>query len=286
MITAGHWLSECGLDRIDALALMRELADIPHARLLAHPEFTLDAVTTARLDAAAARLRTGIPLAYVLGWREFHGLRFAVSPAVLVPRPDTELLVEFARRHLASTHPARVLDLGTGSGAVAVSIADARPRAEVWALDASLDALAQAGDNARTLLDPSRPGGVLKLRHGDWFAALGADAPRFDLIVGNPPYIGAHDPHLDALRYEPALALVGARPCDDGLADLRHIITAAPRHLLPGAWLALEHGYDQATAVRDLLNVAGLDAVHSVRDLAGIERISAGRLSPPTSAAR
>lgn len=278
-------MTDCGLDRIDALALLRELAGIPHARLLAHPESPLDATTAARLDTAAARLRAGEPLAYVLGWREFHGLRFAVGPAVLVPRPDTELLVEFARRHIASGDAARVLDLGTGSGAVAVSIADARPRAEVWAVDASLDALAQAGDNARNLLDPARPGGPLKLRHGDWFDALDAGAAGFDLIVGNPPYIAAGDPHLVALRHEPALALVGAYPCDDGLADLRRIIRAAPRHLAPGAWLALEHGYDQAAAVRDLLTASGLDAVHSVRDLAGIERIGAGRM-PPAGAPR
>ncbi len=273
--TIGDWLRDCTLARVDALALLRELAGIAHATVIAHPERELDAATRQRLDAAAARLRAGEPLAYVLGWREFHGLRFQVGPQVLVPRPDTELLVEFALAHAAGA--ATLLDLGTGSGAVAVTLAHELPGLEVWAVDASAAALEVARANACALLPRGR--GV-HLARGDWYAALPAGAPRFDLIVSNPPYVAAGDPHLPALRFEPRLALVGARVDSDGLADLRRIVRGAPRHLRPGGWLALEHGHDQAHAVRALLRAAGLHEVHSLKDLAGIERVSVGRATP------
>ncbi len=273
--TVGDWLRGCALARVDALALLRELAGVGHAAVIARPERELDAATRRRLDAAAARLRAGEPLAYVVGWREFHGLRFQVGPDVLVPRPETELLVEFALDHAGAG--ATLLDLGTGSGAIAVTLAHELGDADVWAVDASAAALDVARANAAALLPAGRE---LRLLRGDWYAALPADAPRFDLIVSNPPYVAAGDPHLPALRFEPQLALVGAQLDSDGLADLRRIVRGAPRHLRAGGWLALEHGHDQAHAVRALLAAAGLCEVHSLHDLAGIERVSAGRLPP------
>ena len=273
--TVGDWLRGAALARVDALALLREFASIDHAAALAHPERELGAELAQRLEAAAARLRGGEPLAYVVGWREFHGLRFRVGPDVLVPRPETELLVEFALAHAGAG--ATLLDLGTGSGAIAVTLAHELGDADVWAVDASAAALDVARANAAALLPAGRE---LRLLRGDWYAALPADAPRFDLIVSNPPYVAAGDPHLPALRFEPQLALVGAQLDSDGLADLRRIVRGAPRHLRAGGWLALEHGHDQAHAVRALLAAAGLCEVHSLHDLAGIERVSAGRLPP------
>ncbi|WP_371412872.1 peptide chain release factor N(5)-glutamine methyltransferase [Thiomonas sp. X19] len=274
-MTLEAWMRQAGLARIDALVLLRELAGISHATLLAHPEALLDAAALKLLDAAATRLRAGEPLAYVLGWREFYGLRFTVSPAVLVPRPETELLVDFALARMPHDGHATVLDLGTGSGAIAVAVAHARPQAEVWAVDSSADALKVAAGNAQSLLPQRRPGGPLRLLAGDWFAALPMPAPRFDLILGNPPYVAAGDAHLAALAHEPQLALVG-RASADGLADIRRIVATAPAHLAAGGWLALEHGHDQAAAVQALLLAAGLMAVQTQPDLAGIARLTAG----------
>ena len=314
-MTLKAWMRAAGLDRSDALVLLRELAGVSHAALLAHPEHPLDPGTHQCLDAAAQRLRAGEPLAYVLGWREFYGLRFSVSPAVLVPRPETELLVDFALAHLPVDLPqdarAKVLDLGTGSGAIAIAVAHARPQAEVWALDASGSALSVAAGNARALLAPERPGGALRWAQGDWFDALAAapgndagqklptaplaslvpcqagrarpaaicqptNALRFDLILSNPPYVAAGDAHLAALAHEPQLALVG-RASTDGLADIRRIIAAAPAHLAAAGWLALEHGHDQAEVVRALLRTAGLVQIDTQADLAGIGRMSFGQ---------
>ncbi len=273
-----EWLRHCGLARVDGLALLRDVAGLSHAALLAHPETPLAAETLQRLETRAERLRAGEPLAYVLGWREFFGLRFAVSPAVLVPRPETELLVDFALDRIAPERGAAVLDLGTGSGAIAVAVAHARPHAEVWAVDASAEALAVAARNAQALLPADRAGGAPRLFLGDWYAALPADAPRFDLILSNPPYVAQADPHLEALAHEPRLALVGSRASADGLADIRRIVAEAPAHLAPGGWLAIEHGYDQAEAVRALLRDAGLAEARSLPDLAGIARVTAGCL--------
>ena len=273
-----EWLRQCGLPRVDALALLRDVADLSHAALLAHPETPLAEDTLLRLDALAARLHTGEPLAYVLGWREFFDLRFAVNPAVLVPRPETELLVDFVLNRLQPERRATVLDLGTGSGAIAVTVAYECPHAVVWATDASTEALIVAARNAQDLLPAVRPGGAPRLRQGDWYAALPADAPPFNLILSNPPYVAQADPHLEALRHEPLLALVGSRACADGLEDIRRIVAGAPAHLAPGGWLAIEHGYDQAEAVRALMREAGLAEEHSVPDLAGIDRVTAARM--------
>ena len=273
-----EWLRHCGLARVDGLALLRDVAGLSHAALLAHPETLLAAETLQRLDALAERLRAGEPLAYVLGWREFFGLRFAVSPAVLVPRPETELLVDFALARITPGRGAAVLDLGTGSGAIAVAVAHARPHAAVWAVDASAEALVVAARNAQALLPADRAGGAPRLLQGDWYAALPLDAPRFGLILSNPPYVAQADPHLEALAHEPLLALVGSRASADGLEDIRRIVAGAPAHLAHGGWLAIEHGYDQADAVRDLMRGAGLAEAHSLPDLAGIARVTVGCL--------
>ena len=276
-MTRDEWLRASGVERSDALALLRELAGVSRAALLAHPDAGLDSACLEALERAAEALRGGLPLAYVLGWREFYGLRLELNRHVLIPRPDTEVLVDFALEHLDRSLAAEVLDLGTGSGAIAIAIAHERPLARVRGVDASAEALELARRNAERLLPPERPGGAALWHQGDWMGALGPEVGDFDLIVSNPPYVAAGDPHLAALRHEPALALVGARACADGLGDIRVLVAQAAPRLRDGAWLALEHGYDQAAAVRDLLQRAGLREVHSLRDLAGIERVTAGR---------
>lgn len=257
-----------GLARLDAqLLLLHALGRTPHERawLIAHDDAPLGTATAGRFDALCARRLAGEPLAYLTGRREFHGLALQVDARVLDPRADTETLVDWALALLPPDAPRRVLDLGTGSGAIALAIAHARPRARVTATDASADALAVARANAQRL------GLALDLRHGDWLAPVAGEV--FDLIVGNPPYIAKGDPHLPALAHEPRGALVSGA---DGLDDIRRIVAAAPAHLRPGGWLLLEHGWDQAAAVRALLAGAGFTQVQSRRDLAGIERCSGG----------
>ena len=277
------WVRASGLARIDAQALVRHVLGLDRAQQAARPEQPVGGEDLARLDRLATRLREGEPLAYVVGSREFYGLEFDVTPDVLIPRPETELLVDLAIERLdALPHDraARALDLGTGSGAIAIALAVQRPALEVWAVDSSAAALAVAKTNALRLLDPARPGGPIRFVQSRWFDALdrpGSGCPRFDCIASNPPYVAAHDPHLQALRFEPALALVGADPNADGLGDIRHIVGQAARFLVPGGWLLLEHGHDQAAAVRAALQAAGYAAVRSHRDLAGIERVSVGR---------
>jgi len=208
------------------------------------------------------RRLAGEPLAHLLGGKEFYGRWFAVTAAVLVPRPETELLVELALQHLAGIERPRVLELGTGSGCIGITLALERPDAEVSATDRSREALDVAHTNAATL-DAS-----LSFVHGDWFEPLPAHA-RFDLIVGNPPYVAENDPHLAELSHEPILALTSG---GNGLADLRAVIEGAPAHLAAGGMLALEHGYDQATAVRAFLAEQGWRGIGTHRDAAGHER--------------
>lgn len=249
-----------------------------------------------RLAALAERRLKGEPVAYLVGEKEFFGLSFEVTPAVLVPRPETEELVSCGLQALLGLEAAwiqaegllgqgpRVLDLGTGSGAIAVALAvQARQRGkpvQVHASDLSADALAVAWRNA------ARHGVAIDLRQGAWFEpwAGAHDGPRrFDLILSNPPYVAAGDAHLAALRHEPMLALVGdgrrnGAPGSDGLGDIRHIVAQAPEHLRPGGWLALEHGHTQGAAVRALLRQAGLENVQSLADTAGLERVSHGQM--------
>jgi len=260
-----------GLDRLDAqLLVLHTLQQDPHQRawLLAHDTDPMEAAVLATLSALAARRLAGEPLAYLTGHKEFFGLDLAVDARVLVPRPDTETLVTWTLEVLADTPAARVLDLGTGSGAIALALKATRPDLQVHALDFSEDALAVARANAARLqLD-------VYFSQGAWLANLSAGTAPFHAIVSNPPYIAAQEHHLQALTHEPLQALASGA---DGLDDLRRIIAQAPAHLAQGGWLLLEHGYDQAAAVRALLQAAGLTDVQSRCDLNPIERCSGAR---------
>ena len=252
----------------EARLLLRHLLGCSAAWLEAHRDDALDATLGGRFATLAARRAAGEPIAYLVGAREFYGRDFAVNPAVLIPRPETELLVDLAKTALDGLAAPRILDLGTGSGCLAVTLALELPAAEVWALDVSVAALAVAGANAERL------GARLQLRESDWFAAVAGE--RFDLIVGNPPYIAVGDAHLDSgdLRFEPALAL----SCGlDGLDAIRYIVAEAQEHLRVGGRLLFEHGYDQAEAVAGLLAAADFAGIEQHRDLAGIVRVSGGR---------
>jgi release factor glutamine methyltransferase len=255
-----------GVARLDAqLLLLHTLGREPHDRawLLAHDSDALDPDLAARFSDACARRLQGEPAAYILGQKEFFGLQLAVDARVLVPRPDTETLVLWALELLPAAGTA--LDLGTGSGAIALALQQSRPDAQVTAVDRSADALAVAQANAQRLGLPVR------FQQGDWLQGV---TGRFDLIVSNPPYIAAHDPHLADLVHEPLQALVAG---SDGLDDLRTIVAAAGAHLQKDAWLLLEHGYDQAEAVCALLAQHGFSQVGSRHDLAGIARCSGGQ---------
>ncbi|MBA3057136.1 MAG: peptide chain release factor N(5)-glutamine methyltransferase [Gammaproteobacteria bacterium] len=272
-----------GLERLDAqLLLLHALGKSERERawLLSHDTDQLPAAAQAALQAGVQRRACGEPLAYITGYKEFFGLALRVDQRVLVPRPDTETLVDWALAVLEAasvaqtpeaTRALRALDLGTGSGAIALALKATRPALDVSALDFSFDALAVAQANAQRL------GLALRLHQGSWLTALAQPLARFDLIVSNPPYIAAQDVHLAALIHEPLQALTSGA---DGLDDIRQIISQAPAHLNPGGWLLLEHGYDQAAKVRDLLLAAGFKEVQLRRDLNGIERCSGGRLAP------
>lgn len=262
-----------GLDpreaRLEAQILLGHALGQVRAWLIAHAADALTPAQAGQFLALLQRRLGGEPVAYLLGEREFYGLAFRVTPAVLIPRPETELLVELALARIPAGRPWRVLDLGTGSGAVAVALALQRPAAEITAVDQSAAALAVAEDNAARLGTRN-----LHFLHGDWYAPLGE--ARFELIVSNPPYIAAADPHLTQgdLRFEPAVALASGA---DGLDDIRRIVAGAAAHLAPAGWLLFEHGYDQAAACRQLLVQAGFQQVASAADLAGIERVSYGQ---------
>lgn len=248
--------------------LLERVLEKPHAWLIAHAEESPGIEAERMFAALAARRARGEPIAYILGEREFFGLRFRVAPAVLIPRPETELLVELALERIPVDAAARVLDLGTGSGAIAVTLAKKRPRAALTAVDVDYAALTVARANA------SQHKVQVRFFCGDWFGALSGQS--FDLIVSNPPYVASEDPHLGLgdLRFEPQRALVGGA---DGLDCIRSIVAKAGAHLNPGAWLLIEHGYDQAAACRSLFEAAGYRAVQSWSDLAGVERASGGR---------
>ncbi len=252
--------------RIEVQCLLQAVLQVNRAWLFTHPEQSLDADQHARYMTLFERRLRGEPIAYLLGEREFYGLVFKVSPATLIPRPETELLVELALQRIPQQGAFRVLDLGTGSGAIALSIAHARTSAEVVAVDASAAALEVAQFNSQRL-------GLANVRllQSDWFSALHGE--RFDIIVSNPPYIAAGDAHLEQgdVRFEPRTALASGA---NGLEDTRRIIAQAREHLSTNGRLLLEHGYDQAEQVRVLLQRAGFTGVFSARDLAGIERVS------------
>jgi release factor glutamine methyltransferase len=266
-----------GLARVDAqILLLHSLQRPRHDRawLLAHDNDRLAPEQAAAWHTTLQRRLSGEPVAYITGCKEFFGLTLAVDARVLDPRPDTETLVEWAlvclTECLPESSPPRILDLGTGSGAVALALQHARPDASVWAVDASEDALAVASANAAQL------GLGVQFIASDWLSALDVQRTgRFDLIVSNPPYVAEGDPHLAALKHEPLQALTSGT---DGLDDLRQIINQAPAYLAPGGWLLLEHGWDQAAPVQALLREAGFVQVQSRRDLSGIERCTGAAL--------
>ncbi len=268
-MTLGQALAQAqGLDRLDAILLLLHVLGRDHDRawLLAHSSDELSAPAQLRYQALCEQRRCGQPLAYLTGEKEFFGLSLHVDPRVLVPRPDTETLVDWAL-DLALPAQARVIDLGTGSGAMALALKHARPQWQVTGLDVSPGALAVARANAERL------GLSVHWLEGHWLT--GIDGP-FDLIVSNPPYIAEGDLHLQALNHEPALALTSG---PEGLDALTLLIGQAPARLAAGGWLLLEHGHDQAPTVRERLADAGWLEVQSRRDLAGIERCTGGRAS-------
>lgn len=252
----------------EAELLLQHVLGRTRAWLYAHADDMVDGSAVRRVRELVARRQAGEPLAYITGRREFWSLDLAVSPAVLIPRAETELLVERAIQKLPHAQAAAVADLGTGSGAIALAIARERPRAQILATDASATALDVARGNAARLAIPN-----IAFVLGDWCAALGS--ARFDLIVSNPPYIAAADPHLRRgdLRFEPASALASG---SDGLDAIRTIVETAPAHLRPGGWLLLEHGFEQGHAVRALLEKSGFVEVFTAPDLEDRERVSGG----------
>lgn len=259
---------DSALPRLEFQMLWQHVLQVPRVWLIAHDGDAIDPEQVARFRELEARRLAGEPMAYILGVREFMGRDFHVTPAVLIPRPETELLVEAGLRHLQGIESPRVLDLGTGTGAIAVCIALDRPDAVVTASDASAQALEVAIHNARTL------GAAVDFFLGSWYDAL-PDLGGFDLIVSNPPYIAASDPHLRQgdLRFEPVSALTDH---GDGLAALREIAQGAGPRLARQGALLMEHGWDQAAAVRGIMALSGFGRVASLPDLAGIERVTGG----------
>ena len=252
---------------LDARLMLGRLLGRTPTQLIAHDDERLGPEAVGRWADWLARRAGGEPLAYLLGEKEFHGLMLEVTPDVLVPRPETELLVDWAVELLVSRDaPAALIDLGTGSGAIALAVKRAHPRAAVTATDASAAALGVARRNARRL--------ALEVDFLETSWWLGLDGRRFSIAAANPPYIRDGDAALAALRHEPRTALT---PGGDGLAALREIVAGAPAHLAPGGWLLLEHGFDQAAEVRALLGEAGLEAVETRPDLAGHPRATGGR---------
>lgn len=254
--------------RIEIQALLQSVLRVSRAYLYAHPEQELNREQENAYQRLFDRRAQGEPIAYILGKREFFGLEFKVTPATLIPRSDTELLVEQALQRIPTQQPCAILDLGTGTGAIALSIAHERPMAQVLAVDASTDALQVARENQLYL-------GLnnVSLLLSNWFDAV--KERRFDIIVSNPPYIAANDAHLRQgdVRFEPVTALASG---SDGLLDIRKICSMSMQFLEPKGCLLFEHGYDQAQAVRGILSAAGFNCVFTVHDLAGLERVTGG----------
>jgi release factor glutamine methyltransferase len=259
---------EWGIQRLDAQVLLAHLLGQPRSWVIAHDDAALGEKAPV-VSALLQRRASGEPLAYLLGEREFHGLTLHVTPDVLVPRPDTETLVDWALELLAGQRAPRVIDLGTGSGAIALAVKHACPCAEVHATDLSKAALEVARANGRAL------GLDVQWHEGAWWQA--APAGRFDLALSNPPYVAPDDPHLAALRHEPAMALTPVGDCGDGLADIERIVGGAAARLGPGAWLLIEHGAEQGGAAGKLFEQAGFSAVETRLDVAARPRVTAGR---------
>jgi len=266
--TIGSLLRESGLPRSEAELLLRTLLGCQRAHLIAHAEEAIDSSNARSARDWFARRRAGEPVSYITGRREFYGVALRVTPDVLIPRPETELLVDLALKRVLPDPHARVLELGTGSGAIALALAKERPGLEIIATDISEAALAVARRNAREY------GAAIDFVRSDWFEALGTR--RFDLIVSNPPYVAAGDAHLEQgdLRFEPRFALVGG---EDGMTHVRTIANQARERLGPGGWLLLEHGYDQRDRCIELFRESGYADVEDFEDLAGVPRVCAGR---------
>lgn len=258
----------------DARVLLRRVLATNNEFLATHPEQALTSEQTAAFQTMVARRKLGEPVAYLIGAREFYGLEFFVTPDVLIPRPETELLVDLALQRIPVDHPRQVLDLGAGSGAIAISIAAHRPLAKITATDISEAALQVARQNAERLIPVESKANVALIK-SDWYSNLGDTL--FDVILTNPPYVAENDPHMQQgdLRFEPANALT---PGGDGLDAFRAIIGQAPTRLHSNGWLLCEHGYDQAKAVRALLVAAGFQSVMSHKDFGGIQRTTIGRI--------
>ncbi len=263
------WACRC-IDTIDARMLLQHVLRVNHAFLLTHPEEPLSAALVEKFTTLVLQRVSGMPVAYLTGERAFYDQIFRVTPAVLVPRPETELLVDLVLETITADRSCNVLDLGTGSGAIAITIARHRPRANVIAVDLSNDAISVAQWNVQNL-------GVdnVRLVQGSWYEPLGTDE-KFDVIVSNPPYVAERDPHLQQgdLRFEPAIALSAD---ENGLACIRHIIATAPAYLVDGGRLLIEHGYDQSATCQLLAAHAGFEHIQVHKDLAGIERVCDGR---------
>ncbi len=256
--------------RLDAELLLCHVLQVNRSHLLAWPEKQLDPIQEKTFVELTTRRQRGEPVAYLIGEQEFWSLTLKVTPATLIPRPETETLVEQALQHLPADTRVKVADLGTGSGAIALAIASERPLAEVYAVDMSHEALAVAQANARQH-DLTN----VHFAQSHWLDGIGETD--FDMICSNPPYVAPGDPHLtlDSLPFEPQSALVAT---EEGLADLRYIIEQSQHHLKKGGWLLLEHGWDQAARVRTMMQ-GPYNRIHSVKDLAGIERITLGCLA-------
>lgn len=263
LVSAARRLTHSSSPKLDAEVLMMRLLGVNRAWLYAHPEQVLTPKAAAAYDTLVDARQRGMPVAYLTGEREFFSRAFRVTPDTLIPRPDTERLIDATLQMKLPEH-ARVLDLGTGSGAIAITLALECPAWDVTATDASEKALAVARDNA------ARLGACVRFAAGDWYAAIGA-GERFDLVISNPPYIAADDVHLGEgdVRFEPRRALVAD---EDGLADIRRIVAGACACLLPGGWLIVEHGWQQGEAVRAIASAAGFAPVKTLDDLAGNPR--------------
>ena len=270
-----HWLRQAASElsasespKRDAEILLEFVTGKARTYLLAFGETQLSAEQEAQLATLLARRKTGEPVAHLVGEREFWSLPLYVSPATLIPRPDTECLVEQALSRLPA-QACRILDLGTGTGAIALALASERPDCEVTAVDVMPDAVALAQRNVARLGFPN-----VTILQSSWFSAL--DNRTFGMIVSNPPYIDEHDPHLTQgdVRFEPLTALVAA---NEGLADIVHIVTTSRQHLLPDGWLLVEHGWTQGDAVRDVFIAAGYRAVETCRDYGGNDRLTLGQ---------
>ncbi len=254
--------------RFEVQLLLAQVLQVNRAWLIAHTDYALSAVEYTQYQQYLQRRLQAEPIAYIFGEKEFYGMTFKVTPDVLIPRPDTELLVELALSRIPVDRKMRVLDLGTGSGAIAISIALSRPLVHVLAVDKSTTALSIAQANARKL-----GAGNVEFMMSDWWQAI-PNTPNFDIIVSNPPYIAEHDAHLQQLHYEPISALIAGLT---GLDDIQIITRTATQYLAEHGYLLLEHGYNQASSVREYLSLAGFTDIASERDLGNVERVSLGR---------